>query len=224
MTGLKLLFGRYFSHRKILVGTAAFFVLMMAVVMLLHEDPGGEPDDYIMCKFSALVPAMLAVILPTMFMIQDTVGNRFMRSVPCAKSLYMRGIPAYSTLVPLGWSVLTNVVYAAFILITGRDICNISDMLVLSAIFGAVFSLVCCLALSLRFGAAFFVMFYLPFMLTLFIGGNGLSMFGFPLWVSLLIYCGSFLAAFAAGLVISGLAYTKGNFRENTNAQINGCN
>lgn len=224
MTGLKLLFGRYFSHRRILLGTAAFFVLMMAVVMLLHEEPDGSPDDYIMCKFSALMPAMLAVILPTILMIQDTVGNRFMRSVPCAKSLYMRGIPAYSTLMPLGWSVLTNVVYSAFILITGRDICNISDMLILTAIFGGVFSLVCCLVLSLRFGAAFCLLFYSPFWLFIFIGGNSLSMFGLPVWASLLMCCGSFLAAFAAGLVISGLAYTKGNFRENTNAQINGCN
>ena len=49
MTDLKLLFSRYFSHKRILIGVAAFFLLMMAAVMLFHEDPGGDPADYIMC-------------------------------------------------------------------------------------------------------------------------------------------------------------------------------
>ena len=104
---------------------AAFFLLMMAAVMLFHEDPGGDPADFIMCKFSALMPMMMAVCLPVIFMVQDTIGNRFMRSVPCADKLYTRGIPLFSMLVPLGWSVLSNAVYAAFILFTGRDVSNI---------------------------------------------------------------------------------------------------
>lgn len=120
MTDLKLLFSRYFSHKRILIGVAAFFLLMMAAVMLFHEDPGGDPADFIMCKFSALMPMMMAVCLPVIFMVQDTIGNRFMRSVPCADKLYTRGIPLFSMLVPLGWSVLSNAVYAAFILLTGQ--------------------------------------------------------------------------------------------------------
>ena len=111
MTDLKLLFSRYFSHKRILIGVAAFFLLMMAAVMLFHEDPGGDPADFIMCKFSALMPMMMAVCLPVIFMVQDTIGNRFMRSVPCADKLYTRGIPLFSMLVPLGWSVLSNAVY-----------------------------------------------------------------------------------------------------------------
>ena len=91
MTDLKLLFSRYFSHKRILIGVAAFFLLMMAAVMLFHEDPGGDPADFIMCKFSALMPMMMAVCLPVIFMVQDTIGNRFMRSVPCADKLYTRG-------------------------------------------------------------------------------------------------------------------------------------
>lgn len=82
MTDLKLLFSRYFSHKRILIGVTAFFLLMMAAVMLFHEDPGGDPADFIMCKFSALMPMMMAVCLPVIFMVQDTIGNRFMRSVP----------------------------------------------------------------------------------------------------------------------------------------------
>ena len=149
MTDLKLLFSRYFSHKRILIGVAAFFLLMMAAVMLFHEDPGGDPADFIMCKFSALAPMMFAVFLPFTFMVQDTVGNRFMRSVPCAESLYMRGIPLFSLLVPLGWGVLTTVVYAAFILFTGRDVSNISDLLVMTGMFGGIFALVGCIVMCL---------------------------------------------------------------------------
>ena len=64
MTDLKLLFSRYFSHKRILIGVAAFFLLMMAAVMLFHEDPGGDPADFIMCKFSALMPMMQFSIAP----------------------------------------------------------------------------------------------------------------------------------------------------------------
>ena len=45
----------------------AFFLLMMAAVMLFHEDPGGDPADFIMCKFSALMPMMMACPLSSWF-------------------------------------------------------------------------------------------------------------------------------------------------------------
>jgi len=92
VTDLKLLFSRYFSHKRILIGVAAFFLLMMAAVMLFHEDPGGDPADFIMCKFSALMPMMMAVCLPVIFMVQDTIGNRFMRSVPWLERAFKCGL------------------------------------------------------------------------------------------------------------------------------------
>lgn len=220
MTGLKLLFSRYFSHRRILVGVLIFFVLMMAAVIIFHEDPGGDPADYLMCKVGALTPALIALFLPVIFMAQDTQGNRFMRAVPCAESLYMHGIPVFSVLASLGWVVLTDAAYAAFILATGRDICNISDMLVMSAMYGGILVLVSCLVMSLRFGGIFFILFYSPALLTFIISVNVSDCgYGLPLWASLLIFLGSFIAAFAVGLTISGIAYKKENFRELTTMQ-----
>ena len=197
MTDLKLLFSRYFSHKRILIGVAAFFLLMMAAVMLFHEDPGGDPADFIMCKFSALMPMMMAVCLPVIFMFQDTIGNRFMRSVPCADKLYTRGIPLFSMLVPLGCS-------------------NISDMLVMTALFGGIFALGDCIVMCIRFAALFFVVFYAPFFLVMITVSSSANEYGYglPLWTSALICCGSFLAAFVIGLIISTIAYKKGNFRE----------
>lgn len=181
MTDLKLLFSRYFSHKRILIGVTAFFLLMMAAVMLFHEDPGGDPADFIMCKFSALMPMMMAVCLPVIFMVQDTIGNRFMRSVPCADKLYTRGIPLFSMLVPLGWSVLSNAVYAAFILLTGRDVSNISDMLVMTALFGGIFALGGCIVMCIRFAALFFVVFYAPFFLVMITVSSSANEYGYGL-------------------------------------------
>lgn len=221
MTGLKLLFARYFSHKRILLGVLIFFLLMMAAVILFHADPGDDPADVIMCKFSALVPMMFAVILPLIFMVQDTVGNRFMRSVPCAESLYMRGIPLFSTLVPLGWGALSNAVYAAFILITGRDVGNISALLVMTGLFGGIFALAGCIVMCVRFGAAFFLLFYSPFLIVMtnVMSSTNVFEYGLPLWASALICCGCFLVALAVGMAISALIYKKGNFREITTIQ-----
>ena len=60
------------------------------------------------------MPMMMAVCLPVIFMVQDTIGNRFMRSVPCADKLYTRGTTAVSVLVPRNWAMLSVTVYAAF--------------------------------------------------------------------------------------------------------------
>ena len=93
MTDLKLLFSRYFSHKRILIGVAAFFLLMMAAVMLFHEDPGGDPADFIMCKFSALMPMMMAVCLPVIFMVQARAAW-LERAFKCS----LRGVyPAHRT-------------------------------------------------------------------------------------------------------------------------------
>lgn len=222
MTGLRLLFSRYFSHKRMLFGISVFWVLIMTAIMLFHEDPGNSNSDYIMCKVVALSPMMIALALPVIFIAQDTVGNRFMRSVPCAKKLYVYGIPAFSTIVSLGWSILTITVYAAFILITGRDICNISDILVLTSIFGGIIVPISCIIMSVRFGAFFFVIFYSP--LTMIIinfcsTGSGGCGYGLPLWASLLICLGCFIAACAVGMIISGAVYKKGNFREHTSTR-----
>lgn len=116
---------------------------------------------------------------------------------PCAEELYTRGIPLFSMLVPLGWSVLSNAVYAAFILLTGRDVSNISDMLVMTALFGGIFALGGCIVMCIRFAALFFVVFYAPFFLVMITVSSSANEYGYglPLWTSALICCGSFLAA-----------------------------
>ena len=217
---MKLLFSRYFSHRRILLGVSLYFILMTAAVMLFHADPDGDKADYIMCKFSALTPMMFAVYLPVIFMIQDTVGNRFMRSVPCAGSLYLRGIPALSVLLPLVWGVVTDVVYSAFILISGKDVCNISDMLIMTAIIGCTLSLITCFALSFRAGSFALIAFYVPpVLLAIVLGKSANGGFGLPLWASALIFAGGCAAVFAADLLVSWLAYRKCSFKETTAPQ-----
>lgn len=222
MSGLKLLYRRYFSHRRILLGSALFFAAMTAAVFVFHSDPGDPDVDYIMCKVCAQIPVVFGLLLPGIFMVQDTMGNRFMRSVPCARGLYMRGIPLFSTITAACWSAALNVIYAAFILLTGRDICNISDMLIITSIMAGLMAFVICAAMCLRLGSLLLVEFYAPlmFLSLAFIGSdtaeNG---FGLPLWAGLLICCGTFLAVLALGALTAGIAYAKGNFREVTYIQ-----
>lgn len=221
MSGLKLLYRRYFSHWLILLVSALFFAGMMAAVFVFHSDPGDPDVDYIMCKVCAQIPVVFGLLLPGIFMVQDTTGNRFMRSVPCARSLYTRGIPLFAMLTAAGWSAALNVIYAAFILLTGRDICNISDMLIITSIMAGLMAFVLCVAMCMRFGSLL-VVFYAPLMFVslAFIGGdtaeNG---FGLPLWAGLLICCGTFLADLVLGALVAGIAYAKGNFREMTYTQ-----
>ena len=86
----------------------------------------------------------------------------------------------------------------------------------MTALFGGIFALGGCIVMCIRFAALFFVVFYAPFFLVMITVSSSANEYGYglPLWTSALICCGSFLAAFVIGLIISTIAYKKGNFRE----------
>lgn len=222
MTGLKLLFSRYFRHRTAILVIALVFVGMLTAVMIFHADPGFSEDgdsDYLMCKICALIPTMFWDMIPIIFMAQETVGSRFMRAVPCAEKMYTVGIPLFSAIVPAVGGALTNIVYAVFILATGRDICNIADMLILTGIIAGLMAVISCTMMSFRFGGFMFVLFYLPFWVILIMSvtpGSQTAAYGFglPLWAGALIAVGGAIAGALLGGVISSFAYRRYNFKE----------
>lgn len=222
MTGLKLLFSRYFRHRTAILVIALVFAGMLAAVMIFHADPGFSEDgdsDYLMCKICALMPMMFWDMIPIIFMAQETVGSRFMRAIPCAEKMYTVGIPLFSTLIPAVGGALTNMAYSVFILATGRDICNLTDMLILTGIVGGIMTVISCTMMSFRFGGFTFVLFYLPYWVVLIMSvtpGSQTAAYGFglPLWAGALITVGGFIAGALIGGVISTAAYRKFSFRE----------
>lgn len=221
MRAMKLLFSRYIRHRVLLLCSALFFVGMLTAVMLFHADPGSpdsEQGDYLMCKMCGLFPAMFGVAVPSVFLAQETQGSRFLRAVPFAEQIYRTGIPLLCAGVTFFWTAVTDIVYSAFILISGRDIANITDMLALSAVVGFVFTIASCCGLTIRHGGYVFILYYLPFVLIMSMGRRN-DFLGLPLWGALLIFIGGSAAGLAACLAIARLAYAKGNFHEITTTQ-----
>ena len=222
MSGLKLLFNRWFSNRVCIIISLVLFSGIMTAVMIFHEDPGNydsDEADYLMCKICALLPMILGVLLLSILMAAQMVGNRFMRAVPAADKLFTVGLHVFGLLVSLGWGLAINLCYALFILVSGRDICNISDMLLMTAPFALFCTIIPPVMFSSRFGAVFGMLGYFPFLiLTFSIHGMPENIkydgFGVPLWTSALIVAAAYLLGFAVGAVISVSCYRKGNFRE----------
>lgn len=222
MRGMKLLLSRYARHRAILIVSAAVLAVCLAAVMIFHADPGSpdnDPGDYMICKLCALVPMVLCADLPFVFMAQEFQGSRFMRSVPGADRMYRRSVPLFCSVVIFAWTLLANIPYAAFILLSGRELVNISDMLVLSSAMVMLFSVIACCMLSFRVGAYMVILFYVPVT----IAGGVFSAFrdiiGLPLWAAALIFLGASAAGLGANFIISGLTYSRCNFREPTYMQ-----
>ncbi|MBP0983435.1 MAG: hypothetical protein J6A19_06885 [Oscillospiraceae bacterium] len=222
MNGLKILFNRWFSHKIFFTATLILFVGMMTAVMIFHEDPGNyESDeaDYLMCKICALLPMVLGITIPSILTANEVVGSRFMRAIPAADRMFRVGFPLFGLLISLGWGLAINLIYAAFILISGRDICNISDMLLLTAPFALFCTFIPAFMFSSRFGAVAGMFMYFLFMFLMW-GISSLSEqvkydgFGIPVWESALITLAAYAVGFAIGWVISWACYRKGNFRE----------
>lgn len=221
MNGLKILFNRWFSHRIFMIVTLVFFAGMMAAVMIFHEAPGNYESneaDYLMCKVCALLPMALGIMISSILLAAEFVGSRFMRAIPAADKLFTLGLPVFGLIVSLGWGVITNGVYAAYILFTGGDVCNISDMLLLTAPFVLFCTIIPAFTLSSRYGAVFGMLMYFPF-LFLMLWVNSLPEkvryegFGLPVWGSALILLAAYLIGSAVAAVISAVCYRKVNFR-----------
>lgn len=222
MRGLKLLINRYTKHRIMLLVSVLLMAGMLAAVMIFHADMGAESTesgDYMLCKIMALFPVVIAADLPVIFMAYETQGSRFMRATPCAARMYRVGIPVFSTLTTFAWLSLSVLAYSVFILVTGRDIANISDILVPAAILGFVFTIVMCCLLTLKYGVAAFFVYYLPVLVVMDIFGAMDSGTGIPLWLAVVLYFVAFGAGLGVSALIAGLAFAKGNFKALTYSQ-----
>lgn len=214
--GLKLLINRYTKHRIMLLVSVLLMAGMLAAVIIFHADMGAESTesgDYMLCKIMALFPVVIAADLPVIFMAYETQGSRFMRATPCAARMYRVDIPVFSALTTFAWFSLSVLAYSVFILVTGRDIANISDILVPAAILGFVFTIVMCCLLTLRYGTVAFFVYYLPVLVVMGIFGAMDNGTGIPLWLAIVLYFVAFGAGLGVSALIAGLAFTKGNFK-----------
>lgn len=220
--GLKLLINRYTKRRIMLLASVLLMAGILAPVMIFHADMGAESTesgDYMLCKIMAIFPVVIAADLPVIFMAYETQGSRFMRATPCAVRMYRVGIPVFSTLTTFAWLSLSVLAYSVFILVTGRDIANISDLLVPASVLGFVFTIVMCCLLTLKYGVAAFFVYYLPVLVVMNIFGAMDNGTGIPLWLAIVLYFVAFGAGLGVSALIAGLAFTKGNFKALTYSQ-----
>ncbi len=225
---MKLLINRWTSHRIAGIITLVFFAGMMTAVIFMHTEPAAydDPDaDYLACKACGMFPVMLGIILPGIFTSAEMNGNRFIRAIPAAERLFRRDVPLFSAGVGLVWGLLANIVYAVFILASGKDICNISDMLLISALFVTVCMIELSAALSSSIGVSLMICPYLPFIGVMPALSNlpekiKYEGFGLPVWASGLIFAGGIVLGTAISAVIADSCWKKGNFREQQTAAI----
>lgn len=211
MTGLKFLFRRSFSPLRMGI-PALIGVALLVLVMVFHEPMQAE--DYLLCKLMAHIGTMFVSVFSCVFLSAEMCGTRLIRSSPISKELRRFSIPVYNIILGTGVTVLVNIIYAVFILVTGQDIQHISDMLIISAPVCAIFTLLGTVSMQITWGMIVMIYAYIPAALLLgfvphTVWENG---FGIELWVSLLIYIGTAVVTSVLAFVISRIFYKKYDF------------
>lgn len=213
MKGLKFLFGLGFRHIVLNIISVLFVVAMPVVTMLLHEPSGSE--DYMMCKIGAHIGTMFAVAVNIILLCAEVTNSRFVRSIPFAKQLRQSAIPLYCVIVSGVPTVLINGAYAVFCIAAGLDMCNISDMLIVSASTMVCFIIIGTIALNTYYGICLAIFATFPAGVEMLAFGGGVWKYGFglPVWAGAAIFLGALAVSAAIAFALGRFVYSKSDFK-----------
>ncbi len=213
MKGLKFLFGLGFRHIVLNIISVLFIAAMPVVAILVHEPLGSE--DYIMCKIGAHIGTMFAVSINLILLCADITSSRLVCSVPFAKSLRQSAIPLYCIIVSGAPTMLINGAYAIFCMVSGLDMCNISDMLIVSASTMACFIIIGTIALNTYYGICLVIFVTFPAGVEILAFGNDVWRFGFglPVWAGAAIFLGALAVSAAIAFALGRFIYSKSDFK-----------
>lgn len=226
MKGLKYLFKRSFDRWVITLVYAVVTVGLLAAAIFAHVEPDGE--DYLICKSMMNNGAYLYIMLCTIYLNVDLIGGRCMRACSIARELYTKTVPLFGVISSAVTIAVPLAVYSGFILIMGRDLCNVSDAMIASAFFAFLTIVMFPFAVMLRYGMVVSTYCYaIPVFLPVLIGviaPNEVARhgFGLPVWAAAPIFLGAFAVSAAIAFVSARLLYEKGNFKPAYQSQING--
>ena len=214
MGGIKYLIKRTFNHRIAVTITLVIAVAMMAAVMIFHE-PLGADDDYLMCKLCAHLGTCFFVMVAYIFLSAELNGNRAVRAMPFIKSLRLKAVPTYCSVMGVGWTALINLIYSAYILISKQELSNISDMLLVSLPVLLCYIVMGVFSMNINYGSIMMIYLYIP------IGGIGFLIsdkawsegFGLPVGYAVLIYIAVAIVSSVLAFVIARLFYEKSEFK-----------
>ncbi len=212
MKGLKFLFKRGFSHVVLNIISLVLIAGLLVGIVLAHEPVGAE--DYIMCKISAHLGVMLAVIFNLMFLCSDITGNRLMRSAPISKQLRCFSIPTYCSILG-GGTLLVNIFYAIFCIVSGLDMSHLSDMLIVSSPLMLCLIIMGTIAMNINYGMILAIYMVLPLcgVLPALPGDVWEFGFGLPLWAGALIFVGTLIVSVVGAFAIARAFYVKADFK-----------
>ncbi len=213
MKGLRFLFKRGFSHVVLNIISLVMIAGLLVAVVLAHEPVGAE--DYIMCKIGAHLGIMLGVILNFMFLCADITGNRLMRSASISKQLRCFSVPTYCIILGGGGTLLVNIFYAIFCMVSGLDMSHLSDMLIVSSPIMLGLIIMGTIAMNINYGMVLAIYMMLPLYAVFFVLPDEVWEFGFglPLWAGALIFVGTLIVSVVGAFAIARAFYVKSDFK-----------
>ena len=213
MKGLRFLFKRGFSHVVMNICSLVIIAGILTAVLLAHEPVGAE--DYIMCKIGAHLGVMMSVVFNFMFLCADITGNRLMRSAPISKQLRCFSVPTYCILLGGGGTLLVNIFYAIFCIVSGLDMSHLSDMLIASSSLMLCLIIVGTIAMNINYGMILAIYMVFPLCGVFFVIPGDVWEFGFrlPLWAGALIFVGTLIVSVVGAFAIARAFYVKSDFK-----------
>lgn len=213
MKGLRFLFRRGFSHVVLNIISLFIIAVILLAVVLAHEPVGAE--DYIMCKVGAHFGLMLSVMFNYMPLCAEITGNRLMRSAPFSKEFRCFSVPTYCIILGGGGTLLMNIFYAIFCIVSGLDMSHLSDMLIVSSPLMLCLIIMGTIAMNINYGMILAIYMVLPLTGVLPALPSDVWEFGFalPLWTGALIFGGTLIVSVVGAFAIARAFYAKSDFK-----------
>ncbi len=222
MRGLKLLFREWRSFPIFLHIFCGLCAIGLALIPFIMHEPLGS-EDYIVCKVFLFSMPFFMTMLGSICATRVLWGNKLTRSLPIAKQLYTRSVPAFILILTVGLSCVMTAAYFIFLKSIGAETAHYADALIC----GAVMNLPTLIAMPIiadmpNGGVMSIWLCYLP--IWGFVGFSGKHYketgFGLSLPVSAAIFAAVVILGGVWTFVISGVKYKHANVKITPNLNI----
>lgn len=177
---------------------------------LAHEHIGNE--DYLFPKVFLFFPAMLLIEIMMILFIGNFTANKFVRSMPIARQLYTRTLPAFLTFFSLGLPIVLTGAYFVFLTNIHVRIGQFSDTLIIAAIIcGSMLFLAPVLSDNPAGGVIMIYTSSIPVVVVLVFADSMTKRFGFniPMYLSVIIFISVAVLGTAWGFYYCSRRYRK---------------
>ncbi|MCM1054148.1 MAG: hypothetical protein NC394_01390 [Bacteroides sp.] len=177
------------SSKAAVIAVTVLSAVMTVLPFLVHEATGG--GDYMFPKLFIFTPGVFLAEFAVIIFYRDWDGNKFARSIPAAKTLYCRSLPAAISLLTAGTSTLLTGCYFVFLGLIHAELTHYSDTLIIGAVIIGGVLLAVPITVSSPVGGVFTVYAAaLPIIALIWLTGEEARHFGFgvPLYISVVIF------------------------------------